>query len=174
MRLIAVMPIENKTDDQQAASVFRKEMLEKLYFKGYSKVSLDTIDSKISEILEGSSELAIGGISPSIIGNVLGVDAVMYCSINECRTSYSYVYSSTAVSASFELKDAKDGKTLWSAQRSTVKRNYDITEKRLEMKSCQSYEPAFQEILNEAMATFPEGPNSSGETPPKKNWWKFW
>ncbi|MEA3470795.1 MAG: hypothetical protein U9R24_03665, partial [Thermodesulfobacteriota bacterium] len=34
IRLIALMPVDNKTKDEQAAGILRKELLEELYFKG--------------------------------------------------------------------------------------------------------------------------------------------
>jgi hypothetical protein len=62
----------------------------------------------------------------------------------------------------FELRSAKTGETLWSYRNRTVKRNYGISREQLEMDSCQVYEPAMQEVVDKAMQTLPDGPDSAG------------
>ena len=41
-------------------------------------------------------------------------------------------------------------------------RNYGFSRKSLELKSCQVYEPAIQEVLNRALETLPDGPDAIG------------
>ena len=45
-KVIAVLPIENKAHDDKTSQLFRLRLLEELYFKGYSKIPLETIDQK--------------------------------------------------------------------------------------------------------------------------------
>jgi hypothetical protein len=168
IRLIALMPVDNKTKDKQAARILRRDMLEELYFKGYPKIPFDVIDGKINEIYENNHVPRGKKIPPETIGGGLGVDAVMYCTLAEWETSFLYVYAPTTVSASFELKSAKTGDILWSLNHRVVKRNYDITEKRLEMKSRQSYESAVREVVDKAISTFPVGPDSLEEPGSRK------
>jgi hypothetical protein len=94
------------------------------------------------------------------MGELLGVDAVLYVTMEQCSTSFAFMYAPTHVSASFELRSATTGETLWSAQHKTVKRNYGISQEYLQMKSCQVYEPAMQEVVSNAMKSLPDGPDS--------------
>ena len=174
VRLVALMPVDNKTKDANAATVLRREVLEALYFKGYPKIPLDVIDEKTAEIYKENPAPGRGHIPPGVLGELLGVDAVMYCTLEKWKTSYLYVYAKTAVSATFELRSAKTGETLWSAKDNIAERHYDFTERRLEMKSRQVYEPIMQEIINKAMSTLPAGPDSIEKLPSKKRWWRFW
>jgi hypothetical protein len=46
-KLIAVLPIENKTSNGKVTQLLRSKVLDELYFKGYSKLPLDIIDKKL-------------------------------------------------------------------------------------------------------------------------------
>ena len=157
-RLVAVLVIDNKTSDTQAARILREKLLEELYFKGYPKIPLDIVDEKLTKIYKNNA----GGKMPppKAIGELLGVDAVMYCTLTEWKTSYIYFYAPTTVAASFELRSAKTGETLWKKRYRVVKRNYGFSQKGLEMKSCQVYEMAAQEVVEKVMVTLPDGPDS--------------
>jgi hypothetical protein len=163
VRLIALMPVDNKTKDEKAAVILRKDLLEELYFKGYPKIPLDVIDGKINEINEGNFVAKGKRVPPDVIGEALGIDAVMYCTLTEWGVSLRYLYAPTTVAASFELLSAKTGETLWRSNQKVVERDYDITQKRLEMKSHESYEKAVREVLDKAMETFPDGPDCLGD-----------
>ena len=158
-RLVAVLPVDNKTSDVQAARILRVEVLEKLYFKGYPKIPLDIIDEKLSKVYKDTGDMG-GKVSPKVIGELLGVDAVMYCTLTEWKTSFMFFYAPTTVSASFELRSAKTGETLWKEHYKVVKRNCGFSKKELKMKSCQVYEMAVQEVVERAIATLPDGPDS--------------
>jgi hypothetical protein len=163
IRLVALMPVDNKTKDEKAAVILRKDLLEELYFKGYPKIPLDVIDEKINEINKKSLVTEGTRIPPGVIGGLLGIDAVMYCTLTEWGVSLRYLYAPTTVAVSFELLSAKTGETLWRSNQKIVERDYDVTQKRLEMKSHESYEKAVREVLDKAMATFPDGPDCLGD-----------
>jgi len=175
IRLIALVPVDNKTNDKQAAQFLREEILEKLYFKGYPKIPLDMIDEKLTADCGWNPEINSGcNVSPEVIGELLGVDAVMYCILLEWKTSFISVYAPTTVSVSLELKSVRTGTTLWSSRYSVVDRHYDFTRKRLELKACQSYEPAIRKIIDETLSSLPDGPDSVGKPPPEKRFWELW
>ncbi len=169
VKLIALMPIQNKTQDPQAAQVLRKALIEELYFKGYQKIPVQIIDDTLKEIYRGQTDFEDKTIPPETVGEALGVDAVMYCTLEEWKTSYIMIYAPTTVAASFELRSAETGETLWSTTHRVVKRDYDLTEKGLEMKSRQSCEMAAQEVVEKAMVTLPDGPEYPGRPPKKEN-----
>jgi hypothetical protein len=161
-RLIAVLPVNMKSGDARVGQMLREMVLNELYFKGYPKVPLQVIDEKLAKIYKGHMDFKRENIPPKAIGDLLGVDAVLYASLEECSTDYSYVYAPTHVSVFFELRSAKTGETLWSYRDRTVKRNYGISREQLEMESCQVYEPAMQGVVDKAMKTLPDGPDSAG------------
>ncbi|MBW2558427.1 MAG: DUF799 family lipoprotein [Deltaproteobacteria bacterium] len=175
IRLIALVPVDNKTNDKQAAQLLREDILENLYFKGYPRIPLDMIDEKLTADCGWNLEKNSGrNISPEVIGDLLGVDAIMYCSLLEWKTSFISVYAPTTVSVSLELKDAETGANLWSSRYSVTDRHYDFTRKRLELKACQSYEPAIRKIVDETLSSLPDGPDSVGKPPPEKRFWELW
>ncbi|MDO9515455.1 MAG: DUF799 family lipoprotein [Syntrophales bacterium] len=174
IRLIALAPVDNKTGDTQAARLLREKILDALYFKGYPRIPLSMIDEKLAAHHGGNADDSKYSISPEVIGKLLGVDAVMYCSLLEWKTSFISIYAPTTVSVLLELKDTAAGATLWSSRYRIVDRHYDFTRKRLELKAYQSYDPAIREIIEETFASLPDGPDFVGKPPPEKKFWKFW
>ena len=170
IRLIALAPVDNKTDDMEAARLLREKILEALYFKGYPRIPLGMIDEKLKA---GGSDRGTGTMSPEVIGNLLRVDAVMYGTLTEWTTTFIGMYASTTVSVSLVLKDTQTGTTVWSAKHRIVERNYDLTRDRLELKSYQAYEPAIREIIDKTLSSLPDGPDFVGSPPPEKKFWKF-
>lgn len=159
-RLVAVLPVINKTTDAKAGQILRESVLEELYFKGYPKIPLDVIDSKLSQVYQTTGDAQSGVIPPGAVGELTGADAVMYCTLENLHTSYTLFWARTKVSVDLELRSAKTGETLWRVHYGTTERNYDISRKDLEMKAYQVYEPALDEALNKAMATLPDGPDT--------------
>lgn len=162
IRLIAVLPVDNRSADPLAARVLRDMVLQEVTHRGYPKVPLAFVDEKLAKNYREAPRMA-----PQIAGTLLGVDAVLYSSLVNWKTSYLYLYARTSVSARFELRNAKTGETLWKGDHEAVRRNYDITRERLEMETLQAYEAAMHEIVDRAFKTFPEGPDFIGRPPSK-------
>jgi len=169
IRLIALMPIKDKAGDAKAAQIFRNAILDDLYFKGYPKIPLHVIDENLEKIYGSAVESAENTIPPQTVGEVLGVDAVMYCTLEEWKTSFWLFCAPTTVAASFELRSARTGETLWGTAFRAVKRNYDFTSKGLELKSRGSCDEAAQEVVEKAMSTLPTGPDYPGSPPKEKH-----
>ena len=156
-RLVAVLPVRNMESDAGTASVMRAKLIEELYFKGYPKVPPKWIDERLAAVPAGGGEL-----SPQAVGKMLNVDAVLYTTLKEGRTSVTLIYSPIVVDAEFELKSASTGESLWRVHYRAVHRNYGFSRKSLELKSSQVYETAIQEVLNRALETLPDGPDAIG------------
>jgi hypothetical protein len=165
IKLIAVMPIENKTGDNLIPSFLREAIAQELFSKGYPKIPFQFIDQKIPP---GSREL-----SPQIARESIMADAVLYPVLKEAKTSYRVVQTSTTILAGFTLKSAKTGETLWKNESKVSVSNYDFTKKRLERKSCQELEPALQEMAQSALSTLPDGPDFIGKPPEKHAFWEW-
>lgn len=180
IRLIALMPVDNKSDDPNAASVLRREILESLYFKGYPKIPLTVVDERIALLDDEAPSKSEKTATPQAMGRVLGVDAALYCTLTEWDTDAVLIYGSTSVAASFELRSAKTGEMLWSASEGHVDRHYDVGNTRLRAKSLITIESVAREMVDKAMATFPDGPEAIKRAPPisKKSkmlrWFRKW
>ena len=158
MRLIAVMPVRHGSSDQKSAEMLRNKIIEELYFKGYPRIPVKVIDEKLAAIAPESG----GKAAAQRIGEMLGVDAVLYPVLNEGAMGSGLVYAATAVDAQLELLSAKTGESIWRVQYRVVHRNWGFTRKQLELKSSQVYEPALQEVVNRALETLPDGPDAVG------------
>jgi hypothetical protein len=149
-RLIAVMPVINKSSDEKAAAMLREKVLEALFQKGYPKIPLQVIDDKIP---------ANGNPDLNKVRDLLNVDAVMLITLEECTRSVTLLFAKTYVAASFVLKNVKTGEVLWEVRHRAGERNFDVTRKGAELKSVQVYEPIMQEVVDRSMDTLPDGPD---------------
>lgn len=165
IRLIAVMPVENKTDDKFIPTHLREAVALELFSKGYTRIPFQFIDQKIPPAAQEASPLSVGENNMA--------DAVMYVVLKQAKTSYRVLQTSTTILAGFTLKSAKTGETLWQKESKISLSNYDFTKKRLEMKSCQDLEPALQEMAQTALATLPNGPDFIGRAPEKHAFWEW-
>ena len=161
IRLIAVLPVRGDAQDPRVARLLREKVFAGLYFKGYPKIPLGLIDERLVG-LYGKQGAPDGVVPPQAAGQLLGIDAVLYISLIECRTAYRPLYAPTTVAVRLELRSAKTGETLWSVQDRTGERNFDFTTKGLEMKSTQVYEEALQAVVGRMLDTLPDGPDHLG------------
>ncbi len=112
VRLIAVLPVQGENMDPWAARLLREKVFTGLYFKGYPKIPLTLVDEKLATFYRAQTG-AQGVVAPRVAGELLGIDAVLYISLVECRTAFRALYAPTTVAASLELRSAKTGATLW-------------------------------------------------------------
>jgi hypothetical protein len=160
-RLVVLMPVENKADDKTAARMLREKMLEELYYKGYPKIPLDLIDAQLLKLGQGNITTEGGKIPPQAVGDLLKVDAVMYCTLIKSSTPLYFLYAPTSISASCELKSAKTGESLWQASYKVVERNFGYSRYDAHRKAVQIYEAAIQKVVNKFMETLSDGPDLS-------------
>ena len=159
-QMIAVVSAINSAVDPLISRIVRQKAIDSLYFKGYPKIEPRTIDERLAR-LYGDMSFAGESISPAVIGELTGADAVLYCSVKEMRTSYHFMYARTYVELSFEIRSTKTGETIWQARQKASERNFGFSRKNLENKAFISYEAAIDDIFNKVMGKFPE---SSGMT----------
>ena len=168
IRLIAVMPIKGKAADENMVRLMRGKILEALYFKGYPKIPLDFIDERLAK----TYDKAVGqgaDISPQVVKSLLNVDAALYVDLKECKTSTTFLYASASVSATFELRSANTGETLWKNQYQDVERCFDVTPQRLEFSVYQVLEPVIQGVVDKTLQTLPDGPEEIKQEGPRLN-----
>ena len=161
-RLVALLPVENKSADKLAPVMFREKILEELYYKGYPKIPIDLVDMQLMKLGSAGSDGKSGNASPQVLGAYLKVDALLYCTLSESKTSHYLFYAPTSVSASCELRSAKTGEIVWQSSSGVVEYNFGYSRYDVGRKVAQTYEAVIQEVVNKVMETLPDGPDLSG------------
>lgn len=160
IRTIAVLPVYDKAGCAEASVLIRDKVLQGLYFRGYKKVEIKNIDEKLKAVYPAKLLERTDQIPPVPVGDLLGVDAIMYITLTECSTKTLLIHATTSMAASFELRSARTGITLWKDSYRVIDRNYDFTDSLLEMKRIIIFETIIQEVADKAIDTLPEGPDA--------------
>ena len=159
VKTIAVLPVDIKTGSRDAARIIRENLIEELYFKGYSKVPVEMVDAALAELRKRDSGMSGAAIAPQLIGSMLGADAVMYTTLIEASTTYKVVYAPVQVSVLFELKSVSRGETLWKYESKAMERDYGVTKNSLELGTTKIFEDLIRESVKKAVTALPDGPN---------------
>lgn len=157
-RLIAVLPVDIKTGDRDAARMLREKLFDELYFKGYPKIPFELVDAALADIRKRDGGASGSTVAPQVIGSMLGVDAVMYTTLLEANIAYKVVYAPVSVAALFELKEVKTGMTIWRYESRATDRDYGVTKSSLELGTAKIFEDVVHEAVKKAMITLPDGP----------------
>ena len=161
-KIIAVLVVDNKTADSKASVLLRNKILDELYFKGYTKVSPEVIDKKLEPLYGKKSKGGAGTVAPQVLKELMGADAVMYCTLMESKRSVGWFYAPVSIAIRCELRSTQTGEVIWSAKYKSNSRNFDITSNRLEIKSRAAFEEVMEEVVNKVMETLPDGPKLQG------------
>jgi len=156
-RLIAVLPVDIKTGDRDAARMLREKLFDELYFKGYPKIPFEMVDAALADIRKRDGGASGSTVAPQVIGSMLGVDAVMYTTLLEAKIAYKVVYAPVSVAAIFELKEVKTGMTIWKYESRVTDRDYGVTKSSLELGTAKIFEDVVHEAVKKAMITLPDG-----------------
>lgn len=162
IRAIAVLPVENKTSDVKAPQLLRKKIIDQLYFKGYAMLLPAELDKRLETINNIQKYGKDGFASHQRLHELLAADAVMFCSLAEGNRSRSIFSAYVAIAISCELQGLKTGEILWRSQYRATSRNFDVTRKRLELKSYEIFEDLMEDVVNKVVETLPVGPNLRG------------
>ncbi len=157
-RLIAVMPVRNLSSDPTAGVMLRAKLVEELYFKGYPRIPLRSIDEKLAGVSAGSEVV----VSPQVAGDVFKADAALYATLHESRMGSGVLYASTVVEAEFELRSTKTGEIIWRVRHREVFRNFGFSSHTVELKSSKVYEQAIGDCVNRALETLPDRSDVGG------------
>ncbi len=111
-RSIAVLPFDNMSTDLDATPLIRPIVRKRLVYKGYDCPGLKKIDDSLTEAGVMVSH-DVYAFTPEELGEMLGVDAVMFGTVTDFTTKYAVVYASIAVQLRLELVDCETGDVLW-------------------------------------------------------------
>lgn len=158
IRLIAVLPVADKTNHPEVGSILRHEIAESLYFKQYPKIPLSLIDEKISVFYPGLKDPSQRAMPPRDVGGLLGVQAVMYITLEECSSRYGYVYAGSTIAARFQLFEVLTGEELWNTRYRASGWVFNLVPEWSKMDAVSLYGEAIEEIVKKVMDTLPDGP----------------
>lgn len=158
INVIALMPVENKTQDMKVPELLSVRLQEELRFKGYSQTIVPAGNAK-DTAPAGAGEHP-DSTFPQNIADVRGADAAMYCTLQESKISTVLFYAPATVSVRCELRSVKTGETIWNAQYRYTSRNFDVMNATL--KSRGALESALDVVVDKVMETLPYGPMLRG------------
>lgn len=158
IKTIAVLPVENKASRDKTAQLLRSRLFEEIYFKGYSKISLQEIDGNLRYLNENSDQGNISVQAPERLKDVLKADALLHCTLSEKNKS-GFFYAPLEINVVCTLRRADNGKMIWQAKSDVRNNNFDITPKRLEKKISEDYDILIDQVVDEIMKSLPDGPN---------------
>jgi hypothetical protein len=119
-RSILVLPPQNSSTAVDATYIYLSTASRPLAEAGYYVFPVAVIDAFMKENgLPTPDEMH--GVSLKKIKEVLGVDAVLYVTIEEWGQKYQVISSATIVRASARLVDVETGATLWTGKAQAVR-----------------------------------------------------
>jgi hypothetical protein len=159
-KTIAVLPIESKNSENKAAELLRSRLFEEIYFKGYPKISLEEMDTKLKSLLGNPEKDRTSSVSPAELKDAVGADAGMYCSMTENYKTRLF-YSPIKITVMCELRSTESGKVIWNAKSESTRKNFDFTDKRLRKKFNEDLESLIDDVVDDIIKTLPDGPSLS-------------
>jgi parallel beta-helix repeat protein len=114
-RTVAVLPFHNKTRSKEGSDIVRKGFYNHFSSLPFKDMELYRIDNLLRKADLTDTEV-IFKKSPRELGNILGVDAVVYGEIYDFDKLFAVVYSQVSVGAEIKMYDAKTGHFLWSGK----------------------------------------------------------
>ncbi|MDZ4165389.1 MAG: DUF799 family lipoprotein [Smithellaceae bacterium] len=157
-KLVAVMPVNNDSGNKTAEKLLRDKVAEGVFFKGYRRVPLASVDEAISR--GGRSAGVAGDGSPAAqkLREILGVDGLLYITLSEASVRIGSIQVTVAVDASFELISAGTGVSLWKSKHRAVKRAFALSKKGREQTAFSIFENVVEKVVEAGLTSFPEGP----------------
>ena len=114
-RTVAILPMVNRTDSDQAFDVVRRTLYNHFSSLRYVDLELYQVDARLKGAqLKNAEEVAQS--SSTTLGEILGVDAVIYGEITDYDRIYAGLYSQVSVGARLRMMDTKTGKQLWKGE----------------------------------------------------------
>lgn len=158
--VILLLPVESKTENNNAARLFRSRVMEELYFKGYSKFDPEEIDRK----LDGSAyqEIKTSAMVRQKVKEASGADAIMHCRLED-KSGAKIFYAPINIAIQCEIISADHGETIWQEKTESIIRNFYFTDKDLDKKSHDNFENVIEEVVDTLVKTLPDGPNLRSE-----------
>jgi hypothetical protein len=173
---VAILPFVNQTSNPKAAAVMRR-----MFYNFFSSLNyLDVEPSFIDEKLAGTDvyqEITAGeAVSAQQLGQMLGVDAVVFGEVLSLGKVYAVLYSDTEASLRARMVSCQSGQTIWELEHTAHLREGDVPLSLTGLaaaiiKTAISHEmadvmQAASKLCMEMIATIPDRP-ALAESPPR-------
>jgi hypothetical protein len=113
IRAVAVLPMVNQTNDVEAPQYVRTEFDKQMPLNFYSNKPIKDIDQLLKDQMGVTLGAQLDMTTPQKLGELLGVDGVIYGTLMNFDTQTTGVYNVRRVRAKFKLVNAKTGETVW-------------------------------------------------------------
>jgi len=120
--MVAVAPMENRSNDLDASEIIREAFVEQIASQGWAVMPTGESDRSLRETLGISYGGQLKAVSPEEVSRALGVDGVFYGEVQEWNKTTTGIYNSVSVSAGFRLF-RKDGVLAWEGSDRQFNRN---------------------------------------------------
>jgi hypothetical protein len=173
---VAILPFANKTSNPKAGTIVRK-----MFYNFFSSLNYKDLEPYvIDENLKANNIYAdvIGGkkVSPQKLGQLLGVDAIIYGEVISLGKIYALVYSDNQAGLKAKLVRCSDAKPIWELEHTIHIEEGDVPLSPIGLaatvfKTALSHKQATHmkaasELCMQMIATMPNPPGVS-EPPPK-------
>jgi len=111
---VAVLPFYNASNDVEGPRLMRREFFKRIQNRHYSVMPLEQTDSLLMDKMGITLGSQLEMTTPEALGEVLGVDAVVYGYVLNFDDITTGVYNMKKVRAGFKLVDVRSGAVLWA------------------------------------------------------------
>jgi parallel beta-helix repeat protein len=125
-RTVAILPMVNRTNSDQAFEVVRRTLYNHFSSLRYVDLELYQVDARLRQANLLDAE-TVAKSSPEEMGRILMVDAVIYGEITDYDRVYVGLYSQVSVGAQLQMMDTKTGKLLWKGKHTSRKHSGGIS-----------------------------------------------
>ena len=173
---VAVLPMDNMSTDLDATPLIRPIVQQRVIFRGYNCLPLEQVDRVLKEKgVMVSHDVYM--FKPQELGQMLGVDAVVYGTVDEFNKHYAVIFADIIVSLKLSMVDTMSGNTLWQSQHTATQntaldtllialQHYDKPADALAAAAAYNaafavltaYRPYAEAAAAQAMASLPPGP----------------
>lgn len=111
---VAVLPFYNATNDVEGPKMIREEFQKRIEHRHYNVMPLKDVDGLLLNQMGITLGSQLELTEPAQLGEVLGVDGVVYGYVLNFDDVTTGVYNVKKVRAGFKLVDTRTGRVIWS------------------------------------------------------------
>jgi len=161
-QVIAVVPIDNLSYDQEIEGFLYQEVHNRLMAKGYRRIGLDKVYSVMAKLGIQTPGM-LQGISIQRLGEELGCQGIIFGQIDQSANIHAGIYDAVVVSCSLQLIHCESGETIWQAsQWRTAHRQWQLDPINMLINFSHhknaSREDRLAWLVQEMFRTLPDGP----------------
>jgi len=123
---VAILPFVNQTSNPEAAAVMRRMFYNFFSSLNYLDMEPSLVDKKLTEQNDYQKITAGDAVSAQQLGQMLGVDAVVFGEVLSLGKIYAVLYSDTEASLRARMVSCQSGKTIWELEHTAHLREGEV------------------------------------------------